>query len=65
MTKNWTWSKTGKMFDRKLGRDVPVRIDLEFDLHSIAAKLGGKALLNKSGKSKLAIGIKAEAKILE
>ncbi len=48
------------IFDRKQGKRVPVRVDLWLDLDEIARQLGAKALWNKSGRSKLSIGIKVE-----
>lgn len=53
------------VYSRKHGAYVSVRVDLEIDLDAIAIALGKKALANKSGKSKLAVGIKAEARLRE
>jgi hypothetical protein len=50
------------VFDRRQGKKVPVRVDMWIDLDSVAIELGTKALWNKSGKSKLSMGIKAEVK---
>ncbi|MDX8492893.1 hypothetical protein RFN29_15045 [Mesorhizobium sp. VK22B] len=60
---SWTVFRNVMIYSEKERRHVPVRVDMEFDLEAIARELGRKALRNKSGKSKLAIGIKAEARI--
>lgn len=62
MTKKWNWFTQRALADPKTGQLVPVRVDLTFDLDAIAHELGKKALRNKSGKSKLGLGITAEAK---
>jgi hypothetical protein len=59
----WTVFRNVMIYSEKERRPVLVRVDMEFDLDEIARELGRKALKNKSGKSKLAIGIKAEARV--
>jgi hypothetical protein len=62
MNYSYTTFREVMVFDRRLGKKVPVRVDLWFDLNALAIQLGGKALENKSGRSKLASGIMAEVK---
>jgi hypothetical protein len=38
------------------------KVELEIDWYKIAVELGAKCLKNKSGKSRLAIGIRARVK---
>jgi len=52
-----------QIYDQRKGWQS-VRVDLELDLDAIALELGKKALSNKSRKSKLAIGVTAEARVL-
>jgi hypothetical protein len=42
------------------GRNVLVKVSLDIDLDVLARALGAKALVNKSRKSKSALGITAE-----
>lgn len=41
-----------------------VRVDLVIDIDELAWELGKKAMKNKSRKSKLSVGVKAEAREL-
>lgn len=61
----WNTYREVKVFDHKTGTDVLVRVDLTFNVDAIARTLGAKALWNKSKKSTLSIGIKAEARRIE
>jgi hypothetical protein len=47
----WTTYREPMVWDRRLGRKVPVRVDMWFDFDMIAAELGRKALANKSGRT--------------
>lgn len=59
----WTAFRYITLDSKRHGRRVEVRVDLEFDLDEIAYQLGKKAFANKNGKSKMAIGIKADARL--
>jgi hypothetical protein len=43
------------------GKTLEVTVDLTIDLRQLARELGAKAFANKSLKSKLAVGVTAEA----
>lgn len=58
----WTAFRYITTTDPKTGERIKVRVDMEFDLDRIAQTLGHKAYRNKSRTSRLAIGIKAEAR---
>lgn len=60
--KKWTWFTDVVLRDHSDGKMVRTRVDLELDLERLARVLGYKALNNKSGKTKLAQGIIAEAR---
>ena len=51
------------LYSPKHGGNVSVRVDLDIDIEAIARDMGHRALQNKSGRSNLAVGIKAEAKV--
>ena len=55
-----------RVFNRRTGRYVQARVDLTIDVDDLCKTLGAKALLNKSGKTKLVNGtIVAFAKTTE
>jgi len=51
-----------RVYDSKRKEHISVRVDMAIDLDSIAQALGHKAMRNKSRRSKVAIGITAEAR---
>lgn len=63
MAKHFSIYRNVRVAHPKTHETVLLRVDLDMNLDRIAAELGRKALKNKTGVVKLAIGITATAKI--
>ena len=60
MAKQWTWETTTRVYDPKARTWKHHKIQIAVDWQRLADALGAKAARNKSGVSKLALGITAK-----